>query len=1502
MNITLFFVLILVTVFRLTGAHVNNNSNNNNIVNANYNIAYNDSRHGIFTNTTTRKMMRYNLLKGYPGLFTKYWFAWCRVVSRLMLWVILTLEFPVFLLLALFILYALYTMIRIKLWSQYNTITNKTRIETRRNKSRSSLSSSSSSDDDTGTNSSLDLDSGEMGSEGSTLCVPTPSFTSHLQQFLSGIRIFGYLEKPVFHELTKNMKTQTMEEGELLVLDKFAGFPILVEGTLEIYYELDDSVSEKEEEVEEEEEEEDDDEKKNNRAGVGVRCTPDFPHGCEQECSTNLDSDSDYTVDSGYIYLRDGLGKFQLLNVLKPGNPVSSLIDILTLFTSHPGDNIGKLKPALVSPLIMARAATNATIAIIPSEAFVTLTDKYPRAASHIIRIILTKLYHVTFKTANEYLGMTREIMKIELLLNKLATHGIPEHLRKTALRMLSEREHYGLPPMSIDNSNTETVKRGRPVTLRSTSSTRHIYINSRDKFNPGDLVSHVPIQTRDIGMTEPCLSSLSPTHNQAKTHEREHCVMDDTCIQEEETEEHAVRMAISEAILEYLGVKSIDYQGGEVLSEISSELRHTVNTEPLYSLPSPASSFGLDSYHSGSNDSPLRAILEGRSNVSGSLLKILPNNYFIGPTRRSRSGIRAHMNDSNSKSEGKRNCNELQTTREDMRKNIDSVKREFSQSLQLKMFKRGTRIVEQRSGDGKGLFYILKGKISVSFDKLSPGGRTHQIHLFTLGEGDLGGYLSSLIGYRSFANLTAKTDVYVGFLPNADIERLCEKYFFLYLRLAETLISLLQPILLKLDHALEWVHLDASETLFKEGDPANGIYLILNGRLRQYQKRRTARVSGSNSGGTPPRDNAIGELTQGESLGEVEVLTATNRDSTVVAVRETELARISRALFEVLAMEHPSIMVRVSRLVARKIMENKSVSLDSSYAGNMANIKITKSSPTSDSANYRTISILPVTENLPMEEFATKFISALKQVGRTTIGLNQSLTLTHLGRHAFDRYAKLKQSGFFADLEQQYQMVVYIGDSSINSSWNKTCISRGDCILLLADATAVPRVSKEYKKLLLGSKSTANMKLILLHPEPYVTPGLTHKWLINRPWINSHHHVQFSLPRVKIKDSFSKGNSLNGTIEKLTQGDSTRRTQRNISKFLPFSIKNFSARFLVREKRPFYNQMHRHKDDFLRLARLLSGQAIGLVLGGGGARGISHLGIIQAIEEQGIPIDIVGGTSIGSFIGGLYARDYNVVSIYGRIKQFSARISSKWRMILDLTWPVTSYTTGHEFNRGIWKTFGETKIEDFWLPFYCNSTNITDSVEEIHTHGYAWRYIRASMSLAGLLPPLEDDGSMLLDGGYVDNLPVSEMKKRGCATVFAVDVGSVDDKTPMRYGDSLNGFWIVFNRWNPFSKHPNIPSMVEIQTRLGYVASVNALEEAKKTKGVVYIRPPVEGYDTLAFSKFEELYQLGVGYGRKFIQSLAEGNKMPQLPGTSSLPTKEPAIPEFLLHRRNSI
>ena len=105
----------------------------------------------------------------------------------------------------------------------------------------------------------------------------------------------------------------------------------------------------------------------------------------------------------------------------------------------------------------------------------------------------------------------------------------------------------------------------------------------------------------------------------------------------------------------------------------------------------------------------------------------------------------------------------------------------------------------------------------------------------------------------------------------------------------------------------------------------------------------------------------------------------------------------------------------------------------------------------------------------------------------------------------------------------------------------------------------------------------------------------------------------------------------------------------------------------------------HGVRGDFARIARRLLGQSIGLVLGGGGARGIAHVGLITAFEEAGIPIDMVGGTSIGAFVGSLYASDNHAVSLYGRAKSFAARMFSKWRLVLDFTYPTTSWTTGAE-------------------------------------------------------------------------------------------------------------------------------------------------------------------------------------------------------------------------------
>lgn len=1309
------------------------------------------------------------------------------------------------------------------------------------------------------------------------------------EQIISAIRIFGYLDNHVVKELINNMYTRKVDSGDMIVLNDNLGLIVVLDGSFHVYHNI------------------------SSAASTSTSFPSPFPTNSDILSPTGLKENffSEFSVDGNitleeteydplntdYIWLKNGLGKFQLLNIIKKGNPISSLIDILKLFTSNVG-------PILESPpTLIARASVESTIAVIPSHAFKRLLSKYPKDASHLIQTVLNRLYHVNFQITNSYLGLTNELFQIEKSLNSKKNIQLPYYLLKNVIQGFNpSSQRQTSVPLSLNQSN-------------DSFDFNHKILNDQD------------IDTVNCNQVTQNNSLIYNSASAYSTIKKESNDIDDSVL----------KMALVDIIFKFWGITKENF----MLSNYSYN-----------SNPSSRSSSVVGLTPTDLNIIPSSAVVIKKNRYPRTSLLSTSFDTTTSPLETNLRTSSSSLSLSSHKSKHPRNVT--------IQKSMDyySARKDFAQCVDIKFYPNGTTIVKQNS-DSQGLFYLLSGKIDVTVysttssqvsqeSKLNNPETEESIteHLiYTVESGGIAGYLSSLVGYRSFVNLIAQTDCYVAIISNEMLEILYDKYYSINLRIVESLINNLSIKMWKLDHALEWIHINASDILFQQGDPANGIYVILNGRLRQYQSSMKSESFHLSQNGVT---KVIGELAQGESFGEVEVLTAMNRSSTIVAVRDSELARLSRSLFELLATEHPSILIRVSRMIVRKLLDINQHNVTNIGMSSSVSSIATMTSPSikslidmghkndnclpSSSENsifhhhhhnssslvsplssqlyprnitYRTITILPITNGLPVESFAMRLIQAFKQVGKKTIGLTQRTTLLHLGRHAFDKLFKLKQSGYFSDLERTYNIVVYIADTAVNSSWTKTCIDQGDCILLLADAKLSCQIG-EYERLLLRSKTSARAELILLHGERYVEPGLTRKWLSNRPWVDSHHHIQFDTGLLA-KDVTRNERWLNANgislLDKITQTELGRRAY-NISKLLPDSIKNtvgiFTSRLMRARKHP-YNPIHFHKNDFIRLARLLSGQAIGLVLGGGGARGISHLGILQALEEQGIPIDIIGGTSIGSFIGGIYAKDYDIVPIYGRIKKFAGRISSLWRMLSDLTWPVTSYTTGHEFNRGIWKTFGDTRIEDFWIQYYCNSTNITESVQEIHSSGYAWRYIRASMSLAGLLPPLEDNGSMLLDGGYVDNLPVDEMKVRGCKTIFAVDVGSVDDRTPMNYGDSLNGFWIVFNRWNPFSSHPNIPNMAEIQMRLGYVASVNALEKAKHTPGVIYVRPPIDDYNTLDFAKFEEIYQVGVNYGREFFQHLIENNRMPYIPGSKET-TSGVMDPVSLLYRRNSM
>ncbi|GAA5909018.1 hypothetical protein JCM6882_004969 [Rhodosporidiobolus microsporus] len=723
---------------------------------------------------------------------------------------------------------------------------------------------------------------------------------------------------------------------------------------------------------------------------------------------------------------------------------------------------------------------------------------------------------------------------------------------------------------------------------------------------------------------------------------------------------------------------------------------------------------------------------------------------------------------------------------------------------------------------------------------------KASSIPLFTVRPGGIAGYLSSLSGFPSYVGIAAKTECYVGFLPAKALERIMDRKPIVLLTLAKRLISLLSPLVLHIDSALDWMHVSAGQVIYRESDPADSFYIVINGRLRSIIEKQDGGV------------HVQAEYGQGESVGELDCITASPRPSTLHAIRDTELARMPMTLFNAISVRHPLVTIQISRIIAARLRSQ--VAREVKLGGGLPK---ELGAPSLDSGmgknnfNLKTVAILPTNRHVPVSEFASKLHQALETIGAPTSYLNQATVMQVLGRHAFSRMGQLKLAGWLAETEQKYRIVLYVADTAVSAPWTQTCIRQADCILVVADGGAEPELG-EHEKLLVSMKTTARKELVLLHAERNVPSGSTRPWLKNRPWIHAHHHVEMLGATPEVDRTGLDDPAAVVALRKIAA-----RVELQISKYKKASPRP------VPQREPAMS-------DFARLARRLCGKSIGVVLGGGGARGISHIGALRALQERNIPVDMVGGTSIGSFIGGLYAKEGDLVSTYGRAKRFSGRMSTLWRILTDLTYPVVAYTTGHEFNRGIYKSFYSTHIEDFWLPYFCNTTNITHSRMDVHTSGYAWRYVRASMSLAGLLPPLCDEGDMLVDGGYVDNLPVSVMLAQGAASVFAVDVGSVDDTDPRNYGESVSGWWLLLQRWNPFGKPPNIPNITEIQSRLTYVSSVKTLEEAKATPGVLYMRMPVTQFGTMEFGKFLEILDVGADFATEILTEWAAKGVLP--------------------------
>lgn len=217
---------------------------------------------------------------------------------------------------------------------------------------------------------------------------------------------------------------------------------------------------------------------------------------------------------------------------------------------------------------------------------------------------------------------------------------------------------------------------------------------------------------------------------------------------------------------------------------------------------------------------------------------------------------------------------------------------------------------------------------------------------------------------------------------------------------------------------------------------------------------------------------------------------------------------------------------------------------------------------------------------------------------------------------------------------------------------------------------------------------------------------------------------------------------------------------------------------------------------------RILAGRAVGLVLGGGGARGFAHLGVLRALEELGVRVDMIGGTSIGAPLAHLPAQGRDAAECL-------AVIRSAFRSLFDYTLPIASLLAGYRTTKSIERYARPWNIEDLWLPYYCVSTNITTAQEVIHRRGDLARAVRASVAIPGVFPPVPEGNDLLVDGGVLNNLPIDIMRKiNPSGPVIAVDVVPQQGlRARSDYGLGLSGWPIVLGRIIPWQK-TQVPSL----------------------------------------------------------------------------------------------
>lgn len=719
----------------------------------------------------------------------------------------------------------------------------------------------------------------------------------------------------------------------------------------------------------------------------------------------------------------------------------------------------------------------------------------------------------------------------------------------------------------------------------------------------------------------------------------------------------------------------------------------------------------------------------------------------------------------------------------------------------------------------------------------------------------------------------------------------------------AVAVVRSLSP-LLRLQASMGFTRLRAlaGEVLYHRGDDSDGIYFILSGRVRCEAAHSGA--SGATphvaSGATPPvaaRSQPAAssvlsvEASRGEMLGELSFMARDHvRDLTAIALRDTELIFISNAAIQLLIAAHPEVVAvfassfakrssRLMRLVLRTMalsggsgstssgVEERmgipfslpatpalTVSMVARRRGGMraaaawwrygaGHVELYLPPPpaapqSAPSAAWRgdidavvapnlqaphivTIAVVaagakPVAGAL-LAAFSRRLAAALARVERGAVALVTRASFeARMGGSRFGALLHLPHVRTLArlglaDLEEM-RFVVLVGEEgggegSVAYPWSTFVATNCDLVLCVGDARdgdarsstageAAAALSPEEAAIV---DAPVRRELVLLHA-PGVAPRGTRAWL-NARRCTWHHHVTLLTPLARAP-SDCDGMDTPGAAAEVARAA--------------------------------------HDPEVCRIARFLCGRAVAVVLGGGGARGIAHMGLLRSLEARGVPVDLIGGSSQGAFMGALWALHGDSSRVAAAAEEFASRVfpsgcSLASLLCRTLTLPLVSLFDGRHMDELINRAMGvETQIEDLPTRFYCCTLNVTDGALAMHTVGPLAHFLRASTSVLGLFPPVYDAQSqrILIDGAYASNLPIEcahALAPRALGLTIACDVESKENDLlllsdvlsgsgPRRH--RLSGWWVLWLRLRSMfgGRRLRIPTTSELYDTVAYV------------------------------------------------------------------------------------